>query len=314
MKHNIQHSLLKSFFCFIILFSLTPAVPLAKILNDTTLVFVGNVILQSGDNKRLKNFAGDFHNDLQQANIAIGNLGCVASPFGTRTEFPNVFRADREAIPVLKKYFYGLSIANDSSMGFGQTAMLDMVANSKKNGLHLFGAGANLTEAYQPLVIRINGKIIVIISFSLIGPRSFEALHTQPGVAWFDGDLIYQTLFSIKKHIKPDLIIAMPHWGLEEEKNPTHRQRHLAKTLFDYGVDVIIGTHPKVTQKIESIYGKPVFYSLGNFSADNYNLNLETRKSFMLKLVLDQNNKLDWTIQHITLDKDGIPRKTMDHK
>ena len=45
----------------------------------------------------------------------------------------------------------------------------------------------------------------------------------------------------------------------------------IAHELIDYGADVVIGSHPHVTQGIEMYDGKPIFYSLGNFIFDQSN-------------------------------------------
>ena len=45
----------------------------------------------------------------------------------------------------------------------------------------------------------------------------------------------------------------------------------IAHELIDYGADVVIGSHPHVTQGVEMYNGKPIFYSLGNFIFDQSN-------------------------------------------
>ena len=61
------------------------------------------------------------------------------------------------------------------------------------------------------------------------------------------------------------------HWGEEYHRNPSKFQKLLAQKLCDYGVDIIIGSHPHVVQPIEMIKSEEsnnetlVIYSLGNF-------------------------------------------------
>jgi poly-gamma-glutamate synthesis protein (capsule biosynthesis protein) len=77
-----------------------------------------------------------------------------------------------------------------------------------------------------------------------------------------------------------DVVIVSVHWGIENSHEVTDAQRDLAQKMFDWGADIILGTHPHVLQPVESITSTNgerqgyVIYSLGNFisaqdAADN---------------------------------------------
>jgi len=61
-----------------------------------------------------------------------------------------------------------------------------------------------------------------------------------------------------------DFVIVYPHWGLEFTEHPTGAQRRLAHQMIDLGADLIVGSHPHIVQRIETIKSVPVVYSLGN--------------------------------------------------
>ena len=63
-----------------------------------------------------------------------------------------------------------------------------------------------------------------------------------------------------------DLIFCSVHWGIEREFYPTDSQKNMGKELIDLGADIVIGHHPHVIQGIEMYDGKPIIYSLANFS------------------------------------------------
>jgi poly-gamma-glutamate synthesis protein (capsule biosynthesis protein) len=67
-----------------------------------------------------------------------------------------------------------------------------------------------------------------------------------------------------------DMVIVLPHWGVEYQKTPTEYQRMLAHKWIDAGADFIIGTHPHVIESIEEYKGHAIFYSLGNYIFDQY--------------------------------------------
>ena len=62
-----------------------------------------------------------------------------------------------------------------------------------------------------------------------------------------------------------ELIIVMPHWGVERENYANERQVTLAHQLIDAGADLILGSHPHVVQGFEIYNGKMIAYSQGNF-------------------------------------------------
>ncbi len=62
-----------------------------------------------------------------------------------------------------------------------------------------------------------------------------------------------------------NIIIASCHWGIERMYSPESSQINAAHALIDYGVDIVVGTHPHRLQPIEIYNGKYIFYSLSNF-------------------------------------------------
>lgn len=67
-----------------------------------------------------------------------------------------------------------------------------------------------------------------------------------------------------------DFTIAFMHWGIEYSTTPSEEQKELAEKMADWGVDLIIGSHPHVIEPVEWITTDKgnkvlVYYSLGNF-------------------------------------------------
>ena len=63
-----------------------------------------------------------------------------------------------------------------------------------------------------------------------------------------------------------DLVIASLHWGRELHATPNAGQYSYAKKVLDAGADVLYGHHPHILQPVHLYKGKPIFYSLGNFT------------------------------------------------
>ena len=60
------------------------------------------------------------------------------------------------------------------------------------------------------------------------------------------------------------------HWGWEDEPQPSERLREFSKRMLDAGADMVVGSHPHVTQGVEYYKGKLIVYSLGNFLFNSF--------------------------------------------
>lgn len=69
---------------------------------------------------------------------------------------------------------------------------------------------------------------------------------------------------------KPDFIVALLHWGSENNDTISSTQESIVKLLQKNGVGLIIGTHPHLVQQIDynEKNGTLVAYSLGDFYGD----------------------------------------------
>ena len=67
-----------------------------------------------------------------------------------------------------------------------------------------------------------------------------------------------------------DIVIVFPHWGVEYVTDPTIYEKQFAQQMTQAGADLIIGTHPHVTQPVQWIEADNgnkalCYYSLGNY-------------------------------------------------
>jgi poly-gamma-glutamate synthesis protein (capsule biosynthesis protein) len=65
-----------------------------------------------------------------------------------------------------------------------------------------------------------------------------------------------------------DLVVVMPHWGVEYLATPELGQVELAHAAIDAGADLVVGNHAHWPKGIEMYGGKPIFYGTGNFLFD----------------------------------------------
>jgi len=97
-----------------------------------------------------------------------------------------------------------------------------------------------------------------------------------------------------------DKLIVFLHWGEQYQQHPDRRQQEVADYLFSHGVDIIIGSHPHVLQRMEyhpadSLQKERlVVYSLGNFLSNQRKRGRDGGAMVQLSLVKDS------TATHIT--------------
>jgi len=82
-------------------------------------------------------------------------------------------------------------------------------------------------------------------------------------------DGIRSILNAVSKE-KPDVTIALLHWGSEFNDTISETQQDIAELMMENGVDAIVGTHSHYVQKMEydEAAGTFVAYSLGDFFGD----------------------------------------------
>jgi len=251
-------------------------------------------------------FAG-FAQVFQGADIRIGNLECVISDQGeAEPDKPNVFRVHPRAMRYVRRHFDAVGLANNHSGDFGPQAFADMLKRLKQHGVGFYGGGANLQQAHEPWVVEKKGVRVAVLGYNEFQPRSFEADHDKPGIAWSEDEQVLRDIARVRSQDLADVLIAVMHWGWEDPL-ANQRQRQLARLMIDAGVDAVIGGHPHLVQDTEIYQGKPVFYSLGNFVFEGFD-NPINNTGWVVKLRVNKQGVVDWSVQEAFIDAQGLPQ------
>lgn len=264
-----------------------------------SIVFMGDVMLADAPGQRIKQghdpFA-PFAKILDQADLRVANLECVVARGGKAVpNKPYTFRAHPRVLALLKRHVDAVSLANNHSGDFGPQAFAEMLGRLDKAALPYFGGGRNLAEAHRPLIIERKGLRIALLGYDEFFPRHFEAGHDRPGVAWSEDEQVAADIRQAREVMHADIVIPFMHWGEEHRPLANDRQRELARLMIDAGADAVVGTHPHVTQDVETYRGKPIVYSLGNFVFDGFS---------------DEDNNTGWVL-HLEVGRDGV--KALSH-
>jgi poly-gamma-glutamate capsule biosynthesis protein CapA/YwtB (metallophosphatase superfamily) len=234
-----------------------------------TLSFVGDVMLMPTVEKSISEYGDDYifgevRDCLCRSDVVFGNLEAPISTRGTPLKFKNVtFRAAPNVVATLKRgCFDVVSVANNHIFDYGEEALLDTLDILRESGISPVGAGSNRQEAYQPVTIEKAGLSVAFIACAFPCEATRRKKHEAQAA-----ELDFKTVGAMAQTLKAenDLVIASIHTGIEYIDQPIPDVRESCLDLLNAGVDIIIGTHPHVLQAIETLDGKVIAYSLGNF-------------------------------------------------
>ncbi len=271
--------------------------------------FVGDVMLDELPGEVVKQGRDPFEfvaKSLGPEKVRVANLECSVATKGAPVSKAFTFRAHPRTLAPLAKYFDGVSLANNHSGDYGVLAFGEMLGLLNANQLPYFGGGTDLMRAHAPWVVNRDGVGVAFLGYNEFKPRSFEATATQSGIAWSDDEQVLFDIAEARKIPGVDIVIPFMHWGWEEDPAPSERQRTLARLMIDAGADMVVGSHPHVTQGFETYRGKLVVYSLGNFLFNGFSTDATTT-GWILNTEWDRSGLKDWDIQAVRLDPEGLP-------
>lgn len=274
------------------------------------MAFVGDIMLDEHPGKVVRQgrdpFA-PFAAELNRSDIRVGNLECLVARGGRKTAGkPYTFRAHPRVLPVLKRHFDVVGLANNHSGDFGPQAFAEMLGRLESSQIGYFGGGRNLAQAHRPLIVERQGIRIALLGYNEFFPRAFEADVDKPGVAWSEDEQVVRDIAWARDVEHADVVIPVMHWGWEHQPLASERQRALARRMIDAGADAVVGGHPHVVQDTEIYRGKPIVYSLGNFVFDGFT-DRDNNTGWLLRLLLDRQGATGLRIVVAAIDGEGIP-------
>ncbi|MGH3474503.1 MAG: CapA family protein [Aeromicrobium sp.] len=229
---------------------------------------------------------------LASADITVGNLESTLSMSGAPTQGGDSFGADTSVLEGLRLAGFDLlSVANNHLGDFGDDAIVETLDRLDEAGFRTVGAGADLAQAAEPVVITVHGVRVGFVATDSIGETpaagrsspGTNRINAPPRTGPLDRQALDRVADSVRK-LEADVVIALPHWGTQYTNRPERSQRRIARALADAGVDVVVGGHPHWVQGWESIGGATVVHSLGNFIFD-MDFMRETNEGIFVEIV-----------------------------
>ncbi len=177
--------------------------------------------------------------------LTLANLEGVFTDRTRASDKSFVFRAPAEYARILPLGgVEAVNLANNHTLDYGASGLADTKQALSLSGV-LYSGGGDLA------VYEVKGVRIGMTGYSYPHTETAEALARD---------------IPRLREMGCQIVIVSMHAGREESEAVTREQARVSRAAIDLGADAVVGHHPHVLQGIEIYQGKPILYSLGNFS------------------------------------------------
>ena len=239
------------------------------------IVFTGDILLDRGVRRVINQhgvdhlFSSGVDSIFRSAQVVVGNLECPATKIQSPVQKLYIFRGEPEWLEALKRHgITHLNLANNHSIDQGREGLLDTRQNIIGAGITPIGAGANMTEAAEPVLLSKTPRNVWLIPSLRLALENYAYLPDKPCVSQEPMDSLLNRIHCLRKADSTAVIIVSLHWGGEHTMHPVNSQRWDARQIIRAGADVLVCHHTHTLQDVEDINGHSVFYSIGNFIFD----------------------------------------------
>lgn len=238
------------------------------------------------DSARRDDGSYDFHPQyarmadvLADADYTVANLETTVGRRDNRaySGFPN-FNTPEALLDALSDAGIDfLTLANNHILDRGFEGLRLTVENVARRGFDYAGANRTPEEKERAVVVDVGGIRVGMLCYTEMTngmpKKKDKSPARQYGVNYL-GDADFVEDVRRLREAGAEVVIAMPHWGVEYRREPTEAMRKAAEKLVAAGVDVVLGSHSHMVQPVISLSavtdsGEPreglVAYSLGNF-------------------------------------------------
>jgi poly-gamma-glutamate capsule biosynthesis protein CapA/YwtB (metallophosphatase superfamily) len=247
--------------------------------NRLSLLFIGDIMghdeqIWSAENRETHKYNYDevfkyIKPVLSEADIAIANFEVtLAGP--PYMGYPRFSSPAELAVSCRNAGIDYFVTANNHAADRGNQGIISTINKLDSIGIPHTGTFLNSAcrDTLSPLMINRNGFSIALLNYTF----STNGIKVPAPVIvnMLDKTLITEDIRKARNK-NADIIILFLHWGTEYDSIPSAAQTDLAKYFFSTGVDLVIGSHPHVLQKMVwskstgTIKDGLVVYSLGNF-------------------------------------------------
>ena len=256
------------------------------IKKELSLLFLGDIMqhdlqIQSAYNSALKKY--DFSSQFKYIQPIIKSVDAVIGNFEVTLNgkpykgYPRFSSPDQLAFDIKKAGIDYLVTANNHIYDYGLKGFYRTLNVLDSAGIIHTGTFRNEADklSRQPMIIEKKALRIALLNYTFgVNGNTYSPKIL---INEIDTSTIKKDLLETSKTAY-DAIIVFFHWGKEYQREANPKQKEIADLCFEYGANIVIGSHPHVIQEMEKYNyidkaGKEkdvlVAYSLGNY-VSNY--------------------------------------------
>ncbi|PFG42799.1 poly-gamma-glutamate synthesis protein (capsule biosynthesis protein) [Isoptericola jiangsuensis] len=249
---------------------------------------------------------------VEGADLALCHLEVPVAPTGTAPSGYPMFGAPAGLVPALAEQGWdGCSTASNHSVDRGYDGVVTTLDALDEAGMGHVGTARSAAEKKAPQLYEIEraGRTLTVAHLSATYGLNGLPMPSQApwAVTLIDaGRLVAQA--ERARRDGADLVLVSLHAGVEYTENLTDQQVDVVAALAESGaVDLVIGHHAHVPQRIDDVPGGPggdgmwVAYGLGNLLSNQSADCCDVRTSNGVLLVAD-----------VTQERPGSPARVVD--
>ena len=188
---------------------------------------------------------------IKNSSITVANLETTfAGEDKGYSNYPRFNTPDALAYNLKKLGIDVISTAGNHSLDYGFDGLSRTI--DVLNSADISHVGTYKTQEERDTIVfkYVKGVKIAFINYAY-GTNGITIPSDKPFcINLIDKELIKKDIDNAKSQ-NADMIVASVHWGTEYSTVPNDTQNELADFLFQNGVNIILGTHPHVLQKME---------------------------------------------------------------
>jgi poly-gamma-glutamate capsule biosynthesis protein CapA/YwtB (metallophosphatase superfamily) len=219
---------------------------------------------------------------------------CGGESYGI-TGYPS-FNGPTECIDAMANTGFNLvCLATNHMLDNGISPMLSTLDywNTNYPGVGTIGAYSSAESAENIYVYQKEDFKVAVLNYTYgTNAGSGDLLSAPYCLNFLNEEKVYSDIQRAKEI--SDFVIVIPHWGTEHNLGTDASQDYWATQFNEWGVDLVIGSHPHVIEPIEAKTSSTghttvIFYSLGNFVSNPANANLMVGAMADVTLTKDEN-------------------------
>ena len=240
--------------------AITGRVPEASIYSETGTIHQFTAARTGG--------AGAVRDYLSGADLTLANFENPVIEAAVWHPDATTFTGDLRLMPVLDQAgIDGVTLGNNHILDAGTSGLEETLGHLDAAGIARAGAGMDLASAREPMIFELGGTTVGVLSYLDVPSYQWAwATGSAPGTAPLKEDVMREDIDRLRE--EADVVIVMPHWGVEYTATPEPGQVDLAHAALDAGADLLVGGHAHWPKGVELHDGKPIFYGVGNFLLD----------------------------------------------